>query len=160
MDWGIAVGIFISTALPPSWTHKAREMSCGHCPKRHRLQAVELSRRLHTTVQIGSKPAGPSYGPDLPFFVASWPCVPAGWLALFLIEAGDVETNPGPTTTHKQIWIFDICHKQIHGRRQISIWGNRIEHWVHLSCASIRLAQYTDTWTIYTYNPDSQLTQT
>ena len=27
---------------------------------------------------------------------------PAGWLTLLLIEGGDVETNPGPTTTHKQ----------------------------------------------------------
>ena len=37
-----------------------------------------------------------------------------GWM--FLIKAADVETNPGPTTTHKQVWIRDICHKQIHGR--------------------------------------------
>ena len=66
---------------------------------------------------------------------------------LLLIKASDVETNPGPTTTHKQVWIYDICHKQIHGMKQISIWCNRIEHWVHLSCAGFRLAQYTDTWT-------------
>ena len=30
-------------------------------------------------------------------------------------------------------------------RNQISIRCNRIEHWVHLRCAGIRLAQYTDT---------------
>ena len=34
------------------------------------------------------------WGPDLPFFGASRPCGPAGWLVLLLIKAGDVETNP------------------------------------------------------------------
>ena len=38
------------------------------------------------------------WGPDLPFLRASRPCGPAGWLALLLTKAGDVETNPGPTT--------------------------------------------------------------
>ena len=85
-------------------------------------------------------------GPDLPFF---WACGPAGWLALLLTKAGDVETNPGPTTLNKKVWICDICHKQIHVRRQISIRCNRIEHWVHLRCAGIRQAQYTDTWTCH-----------
>ena len=69
--------------------------------------------------------------PNLPFF-GRLPCGPAGWLALLLIKADDVETNPGPTATHKQVWICDICHQQIHGRKQISIMCNRIEHWVHL----------------------------
>ena len=70
-------------------------------------------------------------------FWARWPCGPAGWLAIH-IKAGDVETNPGPTTTHKHAWIYDICHNQIHGRKQISIRCNRIEHWVHL-----RIEMYT-----------------
>ena len=30
------------------------------------------------------------------------------------IQAGDVETNTSPTTTYRQVWIYDICHKQIH----------------------------------------------
>ena len=77
------------------------------------------------------------------------PCGPAGWLALLLTKAGDVETNPGPTTLNKQVWICDICHEQIHVRKQISIRCNRIEHWVHLRCAGIRHAQYTDTWTVF-----------
>ena len=54
-------------------------------------------------------------------FWASRPCGPDGWLALLLIKAGDVKTNQGPPTTHKQVWICDICHKQIHRRKQISI---------------------------------------
>ena len=57
-------------------------------------------------------------------------CGPAGWLALLLTKAGDGETNPGPTTLNKKVWICDICHKQIHVRKQISIRCNRIEHWV------------------------------
>ena len=36
---------------------------------------------------------------------------------------------------------------QIHGMKHISIKCNMIEHWVHLRCACIRLAHYTDTWT-------------
>ena len=58
--------------------------------------------------------------------LASRPCGPAGWLALLLIKAGDVETNPGPTTTHKQVWICDIYHRQIHVRMQIYIRCNMI----------------------------------
>ena len=88
-------------------------------------------------------------GPDLRFF-ASRPCGPTGWLALLLTKAGDVETNPGPTTLNKRVWICDICNKQIHVRKEIAIRCNRIEHWVHLRCAGIRQAQYTYTWTYST----------
>ena len=87
-------------------------------------------------------PRPQQWGPDLPFF--SRPCGPAGWLALLLTKAGDVETNPGPTTQNKKVWICDICHKQIQVRKQISI---RFEHWVHLMCRY--QAQYTDTWAIW-----------
>ena len=113
-------------------TQASNDTSFGY--KRHSLQAVELSWRLQTAVQIVSKPPA-STGARFT------------WLALLLIKAGDVETNPGPTTTHKQVWIYDICHKQIHDSNQISIKCNSIEHWVHLRCAGIRLVQYTDTWT-------------
>ena len=63
--------------------------------------------------------------------------------------SGGWRSNPGSTTTHKQVWICYICHEQIHGRKQISIRCNRVEHWVHLRCAGIHLAQYTDTWTFH-----------
>ena len=82
-------------------------------------------------------------------FTIFWACGPAGWLALLLTKAGDVETNPGPTTLNKQVCICDICQKQIHVRKHISMRCNRIEHWVHLRCADICLAQYTDTWTCH-----------
>ena len=42
-------------------------------------------------------------------FCASPPCGHAGWMARLLINAGDVETNPGPTTLNKRVWICDIC---------------------------------------------------
>ena len=35
-------------------------------------------------------------------FTVFWACGPAGWLALLLTKAGDVETNSGPTTLNKQ----------------------------------------------------------
>ena len=68
-------------------------------------------------------------------------------------------TNSGPTTIQKQIWICDICQKQIHGRKQISIRCNRIEHWEHIQCAGIRPAQCTDTWSCHLHK-ESGLTQT
>ena len=111
----------------------------------------------------------PQWGPDS-LFLASRPCEPAGWVALLLIKAGDVETNPGPTTTHKQVWICDICHKQvwicdichkqIHGRKQISMSCNRIEHWVHLRCPGIRLAQYTDNRSFHLHKESEFTTHT
>ena len=51
-------------------------------------------------------------------FGANRPCGPAGWLAMLLIRACDVETNPGPTTRRKQVWISDICHRQIQVMKQ------------------------------------------
>ena len=44
-------------------------------------------------------------------------------------KAGDVETNPDPTTSHNRVWTFDICYKQIHVRKQIFIRCNRINTW-------------------------------
>ena len=118
--------------------------------KRQILQAVDLSQRTQTAVQIVSTLPDPNNGGRIyRVFLACRPCGPAGWLALLLTKAGYVETNPGPTTLNKQVWICDICHKQIHVRKQISIRYNRIEHWVHLRCAGIRQAQYTDTWTCH-----------
>ena len=104
------------------------------------------------------EPSRPNqWGPDLPFWRASRPCGPAGWLALHLTKAGDVETDPDPTTLNKRVWICDICYKQIHVRKQISIRCNRIEHWVHLRYAGIRQAQYTDTRTCHLHR-ESRLT--
>ena len=80
---------------------------------------------------------------------ASQSCGPAEWLVLHLIKVGDFETNPGPTNTCKQVRICDIYHRQIQVRKHLSMRCIRIEHWVHLRCANIRLTQYTDTWTCH-----------
>ena len=53
-------------------------------------------------------------GARFTIFWASRPCGPAGWLALLLTKAADVETNPCPTTLNKRVWICDICNKLIH----------------------------------------------
>ena len=97
------------------------------------------------------------WGPDLHFFWTSRPCGPAGWLALLLTKAGDVETKPGPTTSNKLVWISDICYKQIQVRKHISIRCNRIEHYGHLRCEDIRKVQYTDTWICHLHR-ESRLT--
>ena len=59
-----------------------------------------------------------------------------------------------------EVWICDICHKQIHDRNQISIRCNRIEHWVHLRCVVIRQAQYTDTGTCHLHRESGLTTHT
>ena len=78
------------------------------------------------------------WGPDIPF-LASRPC---GWLRC---------------SSNKRVCICDICYKQIHVRKQISIMCNRIEHWVHLRSSGIRQAQYTDTMTCHIHR-ESRLT--
>ena len=45
----------------------------------------------------------PAMGARFAVFWACRPCGPAGWLALLLTKAGDVETNPGPTTLNKSL---------------------------------------------------------
>ena len=59
--------------------------------------------------------------------------------------------------SNKQVCICDICYKQIHVRKQISIMCNRIEHWVHLRSSGIHQAQYTDTRTCHLHR-ESRLT--
>ena len=119
---------------------------------------MQLSQRTQAAVQIVSNlPAPSNGGPIYRGILVCRPCGPAGWLALLLTKAGDIETNPGPTTLNKKVWICDICHKQIHVRKHISIRCNRIEHWVHLRCAGIRQAQYRDTWTCHLHR-ESRLT--
>ena len=91
---------------------------CIYSSKRHSLQAVELSQRTQSAVQIVSNHPRPAMGARFTVFWACQPYGPAGWLALLLTKAGDVETNPGPTTINKKVWICDISHKQIHVRKQ------------------------------------------
>ena len=103
--------------------------------KQNSLQAVELSQRTQAVVQIVSNLPAPSNGGPIYHFLG----------------------NPGPTTLNKRVWICNICHKTNTCQKQISIRCNRIEHWVHLRCAGIRQAQYTDTWTCHLHR-ESRLT--
>ena len=117
-----------------------RNSFCGS--KRDSLQAVELSQRVWpTAVQIAIRAhcmAG----------IASH-------------ESGRCRDNPGQTTIRKQVRICDICHRQMHSRKQILIRCNRIEHGVHLDVQvpvkhNIQILGPA----IHTKNPDSKLTQT
>ena len=123
------------------------------------LQTTQPYKRwsCHSGLKLPCKLCRTSPPPDLPCFGHAGHADPLdGWRCCSQ-KAGDVETNPGATTLNKKFWICDICHKQIHVRKLISIRCNRIEHWVHLRCAGIRQAQYTDTWTCHLHR-ESRLT--
>ena len=86
-----------------------------HVPVVQWIKQQNIYCWLQTTQQIVSNLPAPAMGARFTvFLLASRPCGPAGWLALLLTKAGDVETNPGPTTLNKRFWICDICYKQIH----------------------------------------------
>ena len=133
--WNVSLLSFLMLILRPNFDTAYKRWSChsGH----------QLLCKLYRTFPP------PAMGDRFTFFGASRPCRPAGWLAMLLTKVGYVDTNPGPTTSHKRFWICDICYKQIHVRKQISRRCNRIEHWMHLRCAGIHQAQYTDTWTCH-----------
>ena len=69
----------------------ANETSGGSKP--HSLQAVDMSQRTQAAVQIVSNIPAPSNGGPMYRFWACRPCGPAGWLALLLTNAGDVESG-------------------------------------------------------------------
>ena len=100
-----------------------------------------------------AKPPRPQqWVPDSTCFWKSRSCGSTGWLALLLINASDVETNPGPTTTQTNLDLRYLKH--------ISIRCHMFERWVHLRCASICQAQYTDTWTCHLHREPRLTTHT
>ena len=68
-----------------------------------------------------------------------------GRFTVFFGQAGHADPLDGWTGSSKK----RMMSRQIHDRKHISIRYNMIEHWVHLRCTGIRLAQYTDTWTCH-----------
>ena len=98
-------------------------------------------------------------------FWESRPSLPAAWLALLLTKAGDVESNPDPTThTNKHapvIWICDLCHKQMK-KQQTSMRYNHTHntHWIHLNCAQIKQRQYKRDWRCTIHTPTQIVTTT
>ena len=130
--------------------------------RRHSLHEVGL---LQTSAQIVSTQSlPPEMGAQFRFW-ASRPSLPAAWLALLLTKAGDVESNPGPTThTNKHtpvIWICDLCHKQIN-KKQTPIRCNHTHntHWVHLKCTYIQQRQYKPDWRCTIHTPTQNVTTT
>ena len=109
---------------------------------------VELSQRTQAACANCVEPPRPQqWGPDLPFFGHAGHADPLDgwrWCSQKRVMSRPIQVRQ---LLNKKVWICDICHKQIDVRKQISIRCNRIEHWVHLRCAGIRQAQYTDTWT-------------
>ena len=128
-------------------------------PHRHSLYTVELSHRSVKPCANCVYSSRPSNGGPIYRCGGSRSCGFTGWLGLLLIKAGDVETNPGSTTTPKKVWNCYIYHRQIHVRKPISIRCNRIEHCVHLRCVGIRLTQYT-AWTWHLHKESRLTTQT
>ena len=120
-----------------------RPQGQGGGPKEYSLHVVGLLL-LQRSTNCTHSSCPPQWGPVSTVFWAGRPSGPAGWLAQLLLKAGDVETNPGPKHTRTQVWICDICHREI-TRKQTSLRCNHSEHWVHLRCAHIRVDQYTDT---------------
>ena len=96
-------------------------------------QSISISKRVQPTrgwtvaaqrsTNCTHSSCPPQWGPVSTVFWAGRPSGPAGWLALLLLKAGDVETNPGPKHTRTQVWICDICHREI-TRKQISLRCN------------------------------------
>ena len=66
--------------------------------------------------------------------------VPAVWLALLLIKAGDIKSNPGPTTHTPATWTCDVCYKTIH-KNQTSIRCNHT-----LGTSEMHKTIYTPNW--------------
>lgn len=88
------------------------------------------------------------------FFIGVGGIYLANFLLLLLLQAGDVETNPGPTT-----YTCHICHKQI-TRIHASIQCNTCTRWIHQKCSDLQnLQDYTNTWTCKTCPTQSTTTK-
>ena len=115
---------------------------------------LDCCRNMHKSCLHNPCPL--RWGPDSVFW-ASRPSLPAALLAL-LTKAGDVVSNPGPTTytdKHTPVnWICNLCHKQIN-KKQTSIRCNHTynTHWVNLNCTHIKQRQHKHDWrcTIHTH---------
>ena len=86
------------------------------------------------------------------------PAIRTGWMAGTTPHKSGQCQDKSRSDNHTQTSLDLRYLPQIHGRKQISIRCNIIEHWVHLRCAGIRLAQsilQIPGPAIYTKNPDS-----
>ena len=69
-------------------------------PARGRFARFDLDRQIASTL-----PAHWKVGPA-PVLGASQPLEPAEWLALLILKAGDVESNPGPQNRNWRHLLF------------------------------------------------------
>ena len=77
-------------------------------PARGRSARFDLDRQIASTI-----PAHWKVGPA-PVFWASQPLEPAEWLALLILKAGDVESNPGPQNRKFLLPSFHQCSPMSH----------------------------------------------
>ena len=83
-------------------------------PERGRFARFDLDRQIASTF-----PAHCKVGPA-PVFWASQPLEPAEWLALLILKAGDVESNPGPQNHFSHVVIFiEIVTSFIYLNKQV-----------------------------------------
>ena len=138
---------------------------CGNVPHdvklltaQHRLQTTQHTRGgvvstvWKTAVQIVSTLPAQAMGAQFAVFCPAGHAEPlVVCLSLLLIKSGDVESGRliQVRQPHASKSGFSISATAKHGMKHILIRCNIIEHWVHLRCAGILLAQYTDTWTCH-----------
>ena len=89
-------------------------------------------------------------------FWASRPLLPVAWLALLLTNAGDVESNPDPTTQTNTLQSYG-CVTFVINKQQPSIRCNHT-HWVHLKCTQIKQQQYKPDWRCTIHTPTQTVT--
>ena len=115
-----ALGRSIANYAEPVWSTNASDTSLEkiQCTQNEALRIITGSHKMSSidhlyseTKMILVKDHLKNGKSEFTVFWACRPCGPAGWLARLLTKADDVETNPGPTTLNKKVWICDICHK-------------------------------------------------
>ena len=115
-----------------SCVHPVAVLNAAFCMTCRLLMLVEHARGDHMEEAYSSSKKTRGWNAtdictNCVYSTLRWPSLSAAWLALLLTKAGDVESNPGPTThTNKHTpvrWICDLCHKQIK-KQQTSIRCN------------------------------------
>ena len=117
----------------------------------------------NTRIFSGNCPCSLSRVPQTVFSVCQSWASPL-WLAVQLLKAGDIESNPGPPRTHRppqSTWICDICHGPINSNQWSYLCHHANFHWVHKRCTTTPLAHYNNiTWTCSLQTTTNTITST
>ena len=101
-----------------------------------------------------------SWVPDS-VFGASRPSLPASWLALIFTKAGDVESNPGPTThTNNTLQSFGFVTSVTNKETSLRCNHTHNTHWVNLKSTQIKQRQYKPNWRCTIHTPIQNVTTT